>query len=74
MRQKIALVGIGKIAVDQHVPALRASAEWELAATFSREGAVAGVEAGYGGPAARSASIPDEPPVSSARRVAAEGA
>ena len=45
MRQKIALVGIGKIAVDQHVPALRASSAWELAATFSREGAVAGVEA-----------------------------
>jgi len=41
---KICLVGIGKIAVDQHVPALRASADWELAATVSRAGTVDGVE------------------------------
>ena len=33
---KIALVGIGKIALDQHVPAIAASPEWELAATVSR--------------------------------------
>ncbi len=32
----IALVGIGKIATDQHVPALAASDEWRLAATVSR--------------------------------------
>ena len=43
--QKIALVGIGKIAVDQHVPALAASPDWELAATVSRSGTVDGVEA-----------------------------
>lgn len=42
---KIALVGIGKIAQDQHVPALAASADWQLAATVSRQGSVAGVEA-----------------------------
>lgn len=42
---KLALVGIGKIAVDQHVPALAASEDWELAATVSRKGSVAGVEA-----------------------------
>ncbi|MGP9804009.1 Gfo/Idh/MocA family protein [Paracoccus sp. NSM] len=42
---KIALVGIGKIALDQHVPALRASADWDLAATVSRSGRVEGVEA-----------------------------
>jgi len=42
---KIALVGIGKIALDQHVPALRASPDWELAATVSRNGSVDGVEA-----------------------------
>ena len=42
---KIALVGIGKIAIDQHVPAIGASADWELAATVSRKGSVAGVEA-----------------------------
>lgn len=41
---KIALVGIGKIALDQHVPALAASADWELAATVSRSGGVDGVE------------------------------
>lgn len=41
---KIALVGIGKIALDQHVPALAASADWELAATVSRSGEVEGVE------------------------------
>ena len=43
-RRKVALVGIGKIAVDQHVPAIAASDDWELAATVSRKGAVAGVD------------------------------
>lgn len=42
---KLALVGIGKIALDQHVPALKASPDWELAATVSRHGTVDGVEA-----------------------------
>lgn len=42
---KLALVGIGKIAQDQHVPALAASDDWELAATVSRHGSVEGVEA-----------------------------
>jgi D-galactose 1-dehydrogenase len=42
---KLALVGIGKIALDQHVPALAASPDWELAATASRVGSVAGIEA-----------------------------
>ena len=42
---KIALVGIGKIALDQHVPALSASPDWDLAATVSRHGRVEGVEA-----------------------------
>ena len=42
---KIALAGIGKIAVDQHVPALAASTDWELAATVSRHGTVDGVPA-----------------------------
>jgi len=44
-REKVALVGIGKIARDQHVPALAASPDWELAATVSRSGTVEGVEA-----------------------------
>ncbi|WP_103335868.1 Gfo/Idh/MocA family protein [Pseudotabrizicola formosa] len=43
-RKNIALVGIGKIAVDQHVPALAASADWQLAATVSRSGTVDGIE------------------------------
>ena len=42
---KIALMGIGKIAVDQHVPAISASPDWELAATVSRHGTVDGVDA-----------------------------
>lgn len=40
---KIALVGIGKIAADQHVPSIAASRDWELAATVSRSGTVDGV-------------------------------
>jgi len=44
MPRLIALIGIGKIALDQHVPALAASPDWELAATVSRIGTVAGVE------------------------------
>ncbi|MEO8245322.1 MAG: Gfo/Idh/MocA family oxidoreductase [bacterium] len=43
---KIALVGIGKIALDQHVPAIAASAQWQLAATVSRKGTVDGID-GY---------------------------
>ena len=42
-RMKVALVGIGKIAVDQHVPSIAASGDWELAATVSRAGTVDGV-------------------------------
>lgn len=42
---KIALVGIGKIALDQHVPSIASSPVWELAATVSRQGSVEGVEA-----------------------------
>ncbi|MFQ1702003.1 Gfo/Idh/MocA family protein [Loktanella agnita] len=41
----ICLVGIGKIAVDQHVPAIDGSADWTLAATVSRAGSVDGVPA-----------------------------
>ena len=45
MATKVALVGIGKIAVDQHVPAINASPDWDLAATVSRNGHVEGVPA-----------------------------
>ena len=43
MPRKIALVGIGKIARDQHIPALAADPEWDLAATVSRSGTADGV-------------------------------
>lgn len=43
--RNVALVGIGKIALDQHVPAIAASADWHLAATVSRQGSVPGVPA-----------------------------
>ena len=55
---KIALVGIGKIALDQHVPAIAASPDWELAATISRKGSVDGVES-YDDFAAFLAARPD---------------
>jgi len=45
MSMKVALVGIGKIAHDQHVPSIAASPDWDLAATVSRHGSVEGVEA-----------------------------
>jgi D-galactose 1-dehydrogenase len=45
MSRSVCLVGIGKIAVDQHVPALAASGEFHLACTVSRKGAVPGVPA-----------------------------
>jgi D-galactose 1-dehydrogenase len=57
-RRKIALVGIGKIARDQHAPALAASPDWELAATVSRSGTIAGVEA-HGDMAEMLAARPD---------------
>ena len=40
---KLALVGIGKIARDQHIPALHASADFELVACASRNASVDGV-------------------------------
>ncbi len=45
MAMPLMLVGIGKIAEDQHIPAIAASADWTLAATVSRKGRVAGVAA-----------------------------
>lgn len=41
---RLALVGVGKIARAQHIPALRASATYELSAAVSRQGAVDGIE------------------------------
>lgn len=45
MVRNIALVGIGKIARDQHVPAIADSNDWQLAATVSRAGTVDDVPA-----------------------------
>jgi predicted dehydrogenase len=42
-RIKLGLTGIGKIARDQHLPALAASGDFELVATASRHGRVDGV-------------------------------
>jgi predicted dehydrogenase len=41
---RLALVGVGKIARAQHIPALRANASYALVAAVSRHGAVEGVE------------------------------
>ncbi|MCA1971451.1 MAG: Gfo/Idh/MocA family oxidoreductase [Caenispirillum sp.] len=41
----VAIVGVGKIARDQHVPALAANPAFRLAATVSRHGSVEGVPA-----------------------------
>ena len=62
-KMKVALVGIGKIAVDQHVPALANSPDWELAATVSRSGTVDGVQA-FTDIAAMLEARPDIPVVS----------
>jgi hypothetical protein len=55
---KIALVGVGKIAHDQHVPSIAGNPDFELAATVSRHGSVDGVEA-YTDLAAMLAKRPD---------------
>jgi len=41
--KRIGVVGIGKIARDQHIPVLRRSTEFELAACASRNAQVEGV-------------------------------
>ena len=41
----IAIVGVGKIARDQHLPSIAGNADFRLAATASRHGRVDGVEA-----------------------------
>jgi len=45
MARKVAIVGVGKIARDQHIPAISASPDFELAATASRHAEVGGVPA-----------------------------
>ncbi|WP_434051659.1 MAG: Gfo/Idh/MocA family oxidoreductase [Roseibium sp.] len=43
MAEKLALVGIGKIARDQHIPAISANPDWALEATVSRHASVDGI-------------------------------
>ncbi|MDP2121087.1 MAG: Gfo/Idh/MocA family oxidoreductase [Hoeflea sp.] len=58
MAFKLALAGIGKIARDQHIPAVTASPDWELAATVSRHATVDGIQS-YEDVAAMLAARPD---------------
>ncbi len=44
MAEKLALVGIGKIARDQHIPAINGNSDWSLEAAVSRHAAVAGID------------------------------
>ena len=44
MAEKLALVGIGKIARDQHIPAINANPDWTLEAAVSRHAGVDGIE------------------------------
>ena len=41
-KRKIAIIGVGKIAVDQHIPVIEASQDFELAATVSSRGVAHG--------------------------------
>lgn len=59
----LALLGIGKIARDQHVPALANSPDFALAATVSRSGGLDGVE-NHADAAALLAARPDIPALS----------
>src|SRR5258708_6809993 len=43
MRRRTALLGIGKIARDQHIPALAAHPRFELVASASRNASIAGI-------------------------------
>lgn len=58
MALKLGLVGIGKIARDQHIPALAADARFELAATASRNASVDGV-ASFASVEAMLAAVPE---------------
>lgn len=45
MARKIAIVGLGKIARDQHIPSISTNPAFELAATASRNASIGGVDA-----------------------------
>ncbi|MGX1500754.1 D-galactose 1-dehydrogenase [Labrenzia sp. MBR-25] len=44
MAEKLALVGIGKIARDQHIPAIAGNSDWQLEAAVSRHAGVDGID------------------------------
>ncbi|MHA7773838.1 Gfo/Idh/MocA family protein [Roseibium sp. M-1] len=44
MAEKLALVGIGKIARDQHIPAIATNPDWQLEAAVSRHAGVDGID------------------------------
>jgi len=58
MRLRVGLIGIGKIARDQHIPALKANPRFELVACASRNATVEGM-ANFPDLAAMLAAIPD---------------
>ena len=58
MPLKVGLVGIGKIARDQHIPAIRANPEFQLVACASRNATVEGA-ANFADLAAMLAGVPD---------------
>ncbi len=44
MAEKLALVGIGKIARDQHIPAIENNPDWSLQAAVSRHASIDGLD------------------------------
>ncbi len=58
-KQKIAVIGVGKIAVDQHLPVIEKSNDFELAATVSLRGVSHGNLPVFSTPAALYAAMPE---------------
>jgi predicted dehydrogenase len=58
MAIRVAIVGLGKIAHDQHIPALRASDAFELVAAASRAGTCPGIPAFHDVDALLAANVP----------------
>lgn len=58
-KRKIAVIGVGKIAVDQHIPVIAASEDFELVATVSMRGVAHGDLPVFKTPAELYAAMPD---------------
>jgi D-galactose 1-dehydrogenase len=58
-KRKIAVIGVGKIAVDQHIPVIEASDDFELAATVSTRGVAHGDLPVFKTPAELYAALPE---------------